>query len=63
MIFPAGSAPIGGAFGLQLDLNYSAQDIDGSDYIGYYCGNHGALRARYDVNEMLSFGAVYGGGP
>jgi len=51
-----------GAFGLQLDLNYSTQDIDGSVETGYYYGNYGALRATYDVNDILSFGAVYGEG-
>lgn len=51
-----------GAFGAQLDLSYSAQDIVSDDYTGYYWGKFGAIHLNYDVSSTLALGAVYGGG-
>lgn len=51
-----------GAFGAQLDLSYSAQDIDPAVYTGYYWGQFGAIHANYDLSPVLTLGAAYGAG-
>jgi hypothetical protein len=51
-----------GAFGAQLDLNYSARDIDADEYTGYYWGKWAAIRANYDLSPVFALGAVYGAG-
>lgn len=51
-----------GAFGAQLDLNYSSQNIPDDQASGYLEGNFATLRANYDVSAALTFGAFYGAG-
>ena len=51
-----------GAFGAQLDLNYSGRNIDPTVSAGYYWGRFGTLRANYDISSALTLGAAYGAG-
>lgn len=51
-----------GAFGAQLDLSYSAQDINPDEYTGYYWGKYAAIHANYDLSPALTLGAAYGAG-
>ena len=51
-----------GAFGVQIDLNASARDIDPTVYTGYLWGQFASVRANYDVSSAFALGGVYGAG-
>jgi hypothetical protein len=50
-----------GAFGAEVDLSYSGQEVPLSDS-AFYFGRYISVRANYDLSDALTIGAVYGDG-